>query len=282
MPGLVVVSPPTLDLIRVGGRVYTKPGGPALYGGFGARLVGVGVVSVGPVGYLTLESARAEALLGVSRGGYGTSSPGFVFSHEYESGYRRSTVLHRGPAMDPQRVIDVVDSARPDMALLSPIYGEEWGLLAEALRQMVDCMALDLQGYVRAGLGDRFLGVVRGRYTLLHASDEDIGPGLLSRLHSNGYIVYTAGTGPIRVIYGRGSIDVTVGGPKRVVKDPTGAGDVFTALALYRFCSTWDIEEAVKYSVEKTPEVLEAVNTELSKILEHEKSHGGSIRARPG
>ncbi|MCE4612446.1 MAG: hypothetical protein F7C07_01245 [Desulfurococcales archaeon] len=268
MPGLVIVSPPTLDLIRIGGRAFTKPGGPALYGGFGARLVGVRVFSVGPVGYLTLESTRAERLLGVVRGGYSTASPGFVFSHEYEAGYRRSSVLHRGPAMDPQAVLDLVDRARPDMALLSPIYGEEWGLLAEQLRQMVDCMALDLQGYVRAGLGDLFLGVVRGRFTLLHASDEDIGPGMLGSLESSGYIVYTAGTGPIRIVYNRGRLDLTIRGPKKIVEDPTGAGDIFTVLALYRFCSTWDVEEAVKYSVERTPHALEAVNLELAKILE--------------
>ena len=267
MPVVLVASPPTMDYMVYEDSVVPRPGGPALYSSFGASMVGWRVYAVGPWGWETMATTRVEWELGVERLGYQAAGRGAVFRHVYMGNRRFSEILGRPEGFRVDELLRAIDEVKPDAILLSPITGEESGYVAELLAHRTDvkCVGLDVQGYVRGfgGVWEAF--IPEGRSYLVHISSDDTGEEGVWRavglMGSRGVLVYTRGPGPVSLIIG-GS-ELRLPGPARQVKDPTGAGDIFTTITLASYCESGDIVYAVKRALELTPEALEEARRSL-------------------
>lgn len=267
----LIVSPATLDYVVTRAWTTIRPGGPALFAGSALALSGCSVYSVGPVGLSTIIVPKIEESLGVSRLGYKVSGEGAVFHHTYdERGFRRSRVLSVPQAIDLSFVGHALRSVNPDIVLVSPVYGEEWGALpAYIYHNHVRCLAIDVQGYTRVN-PENWVYSVQGRSSLIaHVSDEDSPLREARLLSANTRVVYyTRGPGPLSIVID--GHEETVEGPGELLEDPTGAGDVFTVLALKEVCEGADPVEAAKYSVNETVRLLKVIHGMVeSKIKGH-------------
>jgi sugar/nucleoside kinase (ribokinase family) len=228
-------------------------------------MVGWRVYAVGPWGWETVDTTAVERDVGVERLGYQAAGRGAVFRHVYGPRGRVSEILGRPEGFRVEEVLRAVDEVRPDAVLISPVTGEEAGHAAALLAQRSDvrCVALDVQGYVR-GYGGSWPGLLPGARTLLvHMSSDDEGAGEALRWVAGRHLlVYTRGAGPV-TIAGPGGLSASLPGPSKIVRDPTGAGDIFTAIALAEWCSGAPVEEAVARALEKTPEALEEARRTL-------------------
>jgi len=246
-PSLLVVSPPALDLVSEGAR----PGGPGLYAGAAFTREGGRAAAVGPAGYCTLETVRVEERLGVPRLGYTVSGPGHVNRLVYTGSGRRVDILYTPPALDPGEVAGGLAWGW-DAVLLSPLAGEDPGV-ARLLEGRVRVVAVDVQGYARAGVEPWLL---YDRILVVHAGDgEPWRPG------AGRVVVVTRGPGPVDV-YLDGSLAGRVY-PEGALGDPTGAGDVFTALFLMGLLEDGDPLSAARRAVERVPEALASIHESL-------------------
>ena len=242
---VLVVSPPALDI--EGGRA--RPGGPGVYAGGALALLGHRVAAVGPVGYCTLPVASFESLVGVERLGYPVVGPGYVNELVYTGGGRIVRPLSRVPAFDPSMVARASQDYW-DAIIVSPLWGEDPGALLGLLHSSTRLLVVDVQGYARAGVEPWLL--YRG-IQILHAGDgEPWEPGSAS------IVVATGGPGPVRV-YWRGRLEGVYRPRPWRLRDPTGAGDVFTALLLDAILSGDTLEEAVGWALDMVGPVLERV-----------------------
>jgi len=246
-PSLLVVSPPALDLVS--GRA--RPGGPGLYAGAAWAMEGGRAAAVGPAGYCTLETVRAEERLGAPRLGYVVAGPGHVNRLVYTATGRQVEIIHPAPALDPQEVAGSLAGGW-DAVLLSPLAGEDPGV-ARLLEGGARLVAVDVQGYARVGLEPWSL---YGRLLVVHAGDgEPWRPG------AGRVVVVTRGPGPVDV-YVDGSLAGRVY-PEGGVVDPTGAGDVFTSLFLLGFLEEGDPVGAARRAVEGVPGALASIHERL-------------------
>ncbi len=263
MRSLLVVSPPTLDYIYIRGSEVKRAGGPALYASFGASLLGYRVLALGPWGWETAESVTVERDVGVERVGYPFAGRGAVFRHYYVEGKRISEILGRPEAVRLDEFIGSVEDLKPDIVMISPVTGEEAGhvLAAAVPLTTVRCIALDVQGYVRGYNHLWYSFIARSRRLVIHASTDDLSEEDASLIADRGILVYTRGEGPVTLYDGTAKIEYS--GPRRRVTDPTGAGDIFTAIFSSTYCETLDAESSLRAAVELTPKALEAAREAL-------------------
>ncbi len=245
----IIVSPPSLDIIGEGYRA----GGPSLYAGAALRLLGWEAYAVGPYGYCTSHVVALEEELGIHRLGYPVAGPGLVFRIEYTGEGRRVELLHGVPGLDPQMVLhSLEDTGRPDIVLVSPLYGEEPGFLPGLLSSRYMTL-VDVQGYARRGL--HALIPARGGYQVLHASRDEV-----EGVPRWGLVVLTDGPGRVEAYWNGARVhEYDPRGP--LLDDPTGAGDAFTALVGAGLASGYTVEESVERAEEMVPLVLEFVHS---------------------
>ncbi|MEB3780515.1 MAG: hypothetical protein GSR85_09870 [Desulfurococcales archaeon] len=256
----LIVAPPTIDYIYEEGKLASvSPGGPALYSGlalisrFNAK-----VYAVGPVGYLSMYTTIVENAVGIERLGYSHPGVGAVFELDYRGDSRRVVAKSRIPAIDIDVVAEVASKVHPDMILLSPIQGEESGVIHGLLYSSYSrCLGIDIQGYARGNV-EVAEHVITSNYTVLHASIDDIDFRRVFNRASSGIIIYTRGIGPITILDRRIGVeiepDIDV-----VLSESTGAGDVFTALTLAYICMGYDTIESVRMSSKETSRLLIAI-----------------------
>ncbi|MCE4625404.1 MAG: hypothetical protein F7C35_06025 [Desulfurococcales archaeon] len=256
---LLVVSAPTVDVKIVGGRLIREVGGPALYAGAAASLLGWEVYAVGPIGHVTLETVHVEGILGIRRICCKTSSQGFQFELVYKADKRSVSLLSKGPPLGEDDVLEHIYTIRPDAVLVSPVYSEIPPQLPTTIYQRIPCTALDVQGYHRSGLKS---ALPAGSAAIVHGS-----PGELEGLRGDEarLMVETSGYGPLRVL-ARGRTVFRLRRPRGgLLEDPTGAGDVFTFILMTLICRGWGLVEAVEEAsalvFELLPRVHEAIRS---------------------
>lgn len=253
----LVISPPTLDMVVFGGRFKLRVGGPGLYGGLAFKMMGCDVGLVGPVGYETLRTTWVEGKLGLHRIGYVSPGEGFLFTLTYANmGSRRFTSFSgRVQALDPTVVLGTLRDYNPQLVLISPVYGEiSEGLASYICGNVVYC-ALDLQGFTRVNY------VLRGsRFRVVHVSDDDMDYEEVRGLKAS-VIYYTRGIRSVSVVLE--GVEHRVDGPTVIVEDPTGAGDVFTAITLYNLYRGFDPVEAARVAVKLTSRILSDIRVTL-------------------
>ena len=248
MPRLLVVSPPTIDLIN--GKC--RAGGTGLYAGATASMLGWNAYAIGPYGYVSWLALRVESLLGVVRLGYIVNGRGLVFRLEYFPSGRRVYMIGDGVVFDHQEVLKSTDGVGWfDAVLVSPVYGEEIGVLPPLLSSRSRIIALDVQGYVRSGLEVPGSGSL---VSIIH-SGEDEGEGPSNVLLR----VVTSGYGSIRLFYRNKILSVLDPvGPQ--LTDPTGAGDSFTGALLVYLGKGYPVEDAVILASEAVSSLLPLIH----------------------
>lgn len=251
---LAVVAPPTLDFI--GGAC--RAGGPAVYAGGVFAGLGGTVTAVGPFGYLTGAVVRVEEELGVRRAGYPVPGPGLVFELEYRGPVRTATPLTEPVALDPQVVLEYLDAhAYFDAVLLDPVYGEDWGGLQPLLSRYARLSGVDVQGYVRVGLDPVAL---RGSAQLAHGSRGELSGGTMALL-----TVVTDGPGRITLIESRGPV-ATVNPVRGMLRDPTGAGDAYTAALLHHILEGYTLGDSLVYASETVVSRLPLIHEAAGRV----------------
>ncbi|BAN89630.1 ribokinase-like domain-containing protein [Aeropyrum camini] len=258
---VLIVSPPTVDIVEVRGGAVKKPGGPALYAGYAARTLGCRVYAIGPVGYDTLWTAAVESRLGVTRLGYLTASQGYVYHHKYGvRGKRVSRILGRPEPLDPVRVLEALGRGVYTVVLLSPLHGEDSGCLASYIYSNTGSItAVDLQGYYRA-YAQSWSPPTARIASLAHLSSDDASQPPYKPLA--GLIIYTRGDKGGEVLGPQGVSPIPP--PPRLVEDPTGAGDVFTMVYSIMIARGETPSSAAEQAANTTPEILESIMQEIA------------------
>ena len=207
------------------------------------------------MGYLTSYTVKVEERLGVERIGYHDNYEGLVFRIVYENRHRRIWLETRKRTFEPSIILTQLrELGVIDAILLSPIYGEEWGSLQPLIAMHSRLTALDVQGYVRIGLDPVSS---RGAIHIVHGSSDEIDGGF--PVH---YTVITDGPGEIWLEkWGRVYHKMMPRGG--VLRDPTGAGDGFTAALLYHLLEGYPFEDAVEMASEAVYSLLPEVHREI-------------------
>lgn len=252
----LIIAPPTIDIIAG----TPRPGGPALFSGHALRLHGVEPLAFYPHPPGIYTALSAERRVGVKRlGAARAECRGPVFIHEYQRGGKRKTRLLEPPCpVDPAEALSYAEHSSPDFVLLSPLYGEEPGMAAELLGHKYR-VYLDLQGYARAGLEPP-----RAPIAAAHASSDDMSLDEAAAASRRlGWLLYTTGESGGVILY-RGNQVASLPKPIDKVRDPTGAGDVFTALTAYAVeCRGLDILEAARWASQSVALALKSLGDAL-------------------
>lgn len=253
---VLVVGGPTLDIVVVGGERTVRYGGPGTYVSAAASVLGldIEVYILGEVGWRTLGSLRVIGELdGLWTGMYFPWVEGLIFEHVYRGINRISSMIGTTTTLPSPLILKTLEKIRPDVVILSPVYGEITIETPSLLyHNYNECIFFDIQGLHRRGLARGLPPIVA---SFIHASDREA-EGIYGIVKS--HILETSGYGPIRLINGD-SVEV-VGHAVGELSDPTGAGDVFTFLFAYRFCSDYSIVESVEWASRITYNVLPTIN----------------------
>ncbi|MCE4616194.1 MAG: hypothetical protein F7C09_03910 [Aeropyrum sp.] len=257
----LIVSPPTLDLIEGPWGSESRPGGPGIYAGVAFQRAGCAVDLVGAIGHLTMETVVVEKRLGFNRVGYYESFDGYVFHHIYKAGGRVSRLVTEPRPLDIIRLLDLLRDADYNIILYSPIYGEDSGYIPQYLSSnWRGVVALDIQGYARRWK-DGWAPPSKRIASIIHVSSDD---SFYPSECSSYITIYTEGV--------RGGYVDICGGPRlgippprKRLENPTGAGDVFTALVLVMLAiGGYSLKESLDRAVDLTAEVLKSANEVLS------------------
>ena len=258
---VLVVAAPTLDLIDGG---PPRPGGPTLYAGHAAARRGCEAHALGPVGSEGLWLiARAHEALGVSLHPIESTGPPFTFHHTYRGGGARESRLAARPAVSalpPHLPAAHARNLRADAVLTMPVYGEVPPSALPLVSMEVALHVVDAQGYSRL-LGRSWPhSLPAGSYGLLHYSTDDHAPP-----HPpGGVVLYTMGSrGAVLLV--NGEVEARVPAPRRLLGDPTGAGDAYTALAA---CCALEEGRLTRACLEAAAEELPGVLDDAHAILE--------------
>jgi len=246
---LLVVGAPTLDYIWGSWRA----GGPGLYAAAAASLIGCRVEVLGPIGVEDLHAiAPAYKLLGASLRGPLVAGCSYRFRHRYTRHGRISSIECRPSPLGAGDIRLVGD--RYDAVIVSPVECEVPRDAAEqALARAMRASALDLQGYARCSLLEWIWGA--GGVTYIHYSSDD--PIDYPIRRPAGMIAYTDGPRGGLVMSSRG-VEARLPPPPRLLDDPTGAGDAFTALALcIHIVEGEDPTSSLRRASSLVPEALE-------------------------
>lgn len=250
---LLIVSPPSTDIIiGPGGRHYARPGGPALYAGAAAAVLGYSAVAVGSWGWANACSVEAERIVGVERLSAPAPSRGAVFLIDYTSGPdRRVEALAKPPATPMGEALRAVGLVRPSAAIVSPLYGDLHPGLPVLLRGRTPLLGLDVQGFARAGILE---ALPRGSADIVHAAAGEAPPDTLSAV--GGLAVVTSGYGPAWALEGGGKRLLFERPPGPKLEDPTGAGDAFLAMLVALIAEGLGLEEAALEASRLVPRAL--------------------------
>jgi len=256
VPGrLLVVAGATLDSVDGG---PWRPGGPGLYAAAAAGALGCSVDVLGPLGvddaWLV---ARAYRSLGARLLGPLTPGCSYRFRHAYTPGGRVSRVECRPAPLGPDSLAAAgLDGY--DALLVSPVHCEVSPEAAAhlAVNAPAAVRALDVQGFARCygHIPSRALG----GYTVVHASSDDTPRPPRARA---GLVAYTLGPGGGVLLSPRG-VEARIPEPPRLLGDPTGAGDAFTASLACLLSEGLSPGEAAGLAVEATVEALEAARAQ--------------------
>ncbi|GAB6148520.1 PfkB family carbohydrate kinase [Stetteria hydrogenophila] len=254
MTRLLVVAAPTIDLPGGGGK--PRPGGPTIYAGCAGALLGCEALASGPVG---LEHAgpvvEAHRRLGVRLEPIYYPGPSFVFRLTYEERGRRAELAAapRGGSIPLTLLASLLSRARPDVVVFSPVAFEvPPPAVPLALLSGARVVAVDPQGYSRVLGGAWPSALARGGYTFIHYSADDAQPaGSVP-----GLVYYTRGAEEGAVMLNGAKLGV-IPRPRRVLSDPTGAGDAFTAAVACCLAGGGDVVECAREAVSIVPEALE-------------------------
>lgn len=222
-----IVGNPTVDLIITSSGTTKKVGGPPYYMGIALVALGIRPLALGVVGpdeaELVSEELRRIGVEPRLRIGDATS----YFELDYRQRPRRARALKR-----PATKIDGV--VEGPLVLIAPVY-DEVGRLDFA----ADLSAVDLQGFLRAGLEAPSADVA-------HFSDDDLTIDLseLPKLNKKWRIVlYTRGIGGAYMAY-EGAI-YYADSARISAEDVTGSGDVFLAVFAATMLRSGDPETAL-------------------------------------
>ena len=255
----LVIAAPTVDLL--GGRA--RPGGPGLYAGTAAARAGCEAHALGPAGQEDVAgAAKAHGALGVRLHSVQSPGPSYTFEIRYTPSGRVMGLAGR-PGMaclGEHQVIPLIEEVDPDVVIVAPVHGEAPpGLLPLIRHAARDALvALDPQGYSRVYGASWPHAIPRGSYDLLHYSTDDPQPPKAPP----GLVLLTDGARP-GVVLLDGSPIARIPEPPRVLDDPTGAGDAFTALTACCTASTWDPTECAARAAQAVPGVLEEAHSRL-------------------
>ncbi len=257
----LVVGHLVLDYVVRGGVVRRALGGTAAYSGVAARRYGAEVALVSKVG----PDFPEEYLLFLARSGLDLTHVRLAklrstsFKLVYEDGERRLYLVSR---CDPITPDDLPSRLDYDFVHVGPVAGEVPLESLRALREgCAGLISLDLQGYVRALEG----GLVTYRRSadaleavryadIVHGDEREVAalaePGqglsdLASSLLELGVkvLLITMGESGSYVVSRDARLYVPAAEPRRVA-DPTGAGDVYTAIFAAHYAATQDVEES--------------------------------------
>ena len=222
MADLLIVAAPTVDYIAG----EPRPGGPGLYGGLAASLLGCRARVLGPLGLEDYWVARVYEKLGIEYLGPLTPSCGYRFVHDYQGETRDSRILCRPRPLGPHDTRLV--ATRHDAVLVSPVECEVTEAFLASLASInPGYWVLDIQGYTRC-YGELWPHVASSlplTPSLVHVSlDDTPSPPRL-----RGVVSYTMGVkGGLLLVDG---VEYSrLPPPPIVVGDPTGAGDVYTSV----------------------------------------------------
>ncbi len=238
-------------LISPDGEESYAPGGAALYAGVAALRLGV------DVGVLTSSAHQVSPLLDGARAALVPSPQSTVFVNRYEPGGRTQTVracatpLGRRDLPDPWRGARIVH--------LGPIANEVDPALATAFDPRRTLRAATPQGWLRRWDDDGRVRLLShealiplldaAAFDVVVVSDEDIGhaAGAVDAYRERVYIlIVTHGAAGATVYAGEGVLHVPAS--PAVERDPTGAGDVFTAAFLISYSREKDLLGAARFA----------------------------------
>lgn len=263
MTDLLVIAAPTIDVIPP--RSKPRPGGPTLYAGYAGKAFGCRARAAGPVGleriHLIVEAHRS---LGVNLELVAYPGPPHTFQLIYREHGREALLVNvpSSKSLPIAAIASILTRLKPDVVLFAPVSIEvPPQALPLATLSGARVVALDPQGYSRV-FGSLWPSVLqRGSYTFIHYSSDDVQPseaipGLvyLTRGVEEGSIIFNG----VRV----GSIPK----PTRILEDPTGAGDAFTALVACCLAREGDPVYCARVAVDLIPEVLEEAHKAINSL----------------
>jgi len=256
---ILIISAPTLDLI--GKR--RRAGGPGLYGGIAAKLMGYKPAVLGPSGWDDTLALKAYLSAGIDYVGPVLPGCAYRFKHEYTSEGRLSRITCRASALGSEALHDMSLSGHGPV-VASPVGCELSPSLIGYLGNNLGLTALDAQGIVRC-YPETWLGMLGSSplASLIHLSNDDTPELPLLR----GVLAYTTGADGGYVLVD-GKIHSRIPSAERPLDDPTGAGDVFTVIAAIISWETGDPVEAAHKAGELVPETMREVRAVVDSILD--------------
>jgi len=254
---VLIAAPASTDTVVTGRASYSRPGGPALYAGGAAALLGHEVYAYGGWGHENLCTIRAERAMGVERFSLPSPGPGAVLMLDYTMPGRRVAIKSPPPRVCTG-LLRAVRILRPDLVIVSSIHGDICPQVLPLVRHHATTV-LDVQGYHRAGMKSLIPG---GAADAIHATGREAQgiPGGAAPV-----IVETSGYGPVRMIKAEGETLLLDKPPGPRLEDPTGAGDVFTLLLALGLARGMSPEEAALSAAG----LVHAILGEVHRRVEH-------------
>ncbi len=250
---LLFLASPTVDYIGGGGP---RPGGPGLYGGLAARLLGYDPYVVGPLGFEDLWVIGEYRRYGIEYLGPRRPGCGYRFRHFYTEQGRVSEILCMPHPLALDEALEALMTKTYEVIVVSPVGCEVPPWILPVLASTGIPVTLDIQGFTRCygDLWEQVLTRLQG-VLIVHVSSDDLPQP--PRLGGS-VIAYTKGLEGGLVVAGEDWIS-ELPRPSRLVEDPTGAGDVYTVIAAIRLAGHGDPVRAAVEAGDIAPGVLAKV-----------------------
>lgn len=247
---ILIIGAPTIDLIGKKKIV----GGPGLYGGLAASFLGCKPYVLGPVGSEELTPILVYRKLGIKYTGPIISGCSFLFKHRYIKEERESSVICKSPSLsfsDFARLRDL----NIDIIMINPVYCEISPELVKwiYIQNSTSLLLVDLQGTTRCygKLWTEFFNSFRSFY---HLSTDD----LKKIPQLKGVLSYTSGPHE-GLVFIDGKKTFELPRPTMLLKDPTGAGDVFFTIFACLYKKNYDLILSLLKSSKLTPLLLSKI-----------------------
>ena len=259
MNSILIIGAPTID--DIDGRKIV--GGPGLYGGLAASLLGCKVYVLGPLGSEDLSPLVIYKKLDINYLGPIKSGCSYTFRHEYSfiEKRRRSKIICKSSSLSVGdfKKLNNIDI---DIILVSPVHCEispdliKWLYMQSSSKTFL----VDLQGVIRC-FKDRWITffTLTGGIYHLSSDDTDKVPPL------RGVTSYTHGLEGGWVFIGEDRI-LKLPKPSAIVLDPTGAGDVFFTLFACLYVKSKSLRSSFLKSAELTPLLLSKIKIKVFNI----------------
>ncbi len=259
---IVIIGAPTLDIINN----KIKAGGPGIYGGSIAHILGCNVYSLGPLGVADLALLRIYKDLKVNYLGPIRLGYAYRFKHHYTKNRRISKILDK-PEPEALSFEDLspLKNERFNAIIVNNVYCEVTPSLIKWLHLNVryDLLVIDLQGLFRCYRKAETL--INTFQTFYHVSKDDI--DYIPKI--KGILIYTMGSKGSLIIMKDRTINLSP--PNKIFRDPTGAGDIFVTSFTCLFIRKADVigaaQEAAKLTENFLPEVNELIDIASKEAL---------------